>query len=91
MLWGMAAKCRRHERMHAFNAYEEKLPAADLAMLSAVALKCRTCAEFEQDPKAKDGTKRCRSKSQTAYAKRRALARATHRTQDRTCLKEIIS
>ena len=60
MRWGMAAKCRKHDRIHAFNSYEEKLPRDDMALLAPVALKCRTCGDFKQDEEAKDGKKRCR-------------------------------
>lgn len=60
MRWGMAAKCRKHGHMHAFSKFEEEaMPIDALAMFGAVALKCHKCAEFEQDEKAKAGTKRC--------------------------------
>lgn len=35
------------------------MPIYALAMFGNVALKCHKCAEFEQDPKVKNGTKRC--------------------------------
>ena len=48
--WGMAAKCRKFERVHAFDTDEEKMPISHLAAMGAVALACRRCPDFEQDP-----------------------------------------
>lgn len=59
--WGMAAKCRKFERVHAFNEDEEKMPMGHLAALGAAAFVCRRCPAFEQGPSYIEGMeRRCR-------------------------------
>ena len=57
----MAAKCRKHDKIHVFDTDEEKMPISHLAAMGAVALVCRGCRDFEQDPAhLKDAERRCR-------------------------------
>ena len=59
--YGMAAKCRKFGKMHAFCGHEECYPAVWLLPMGAAAFACHNCDGFERDAaRVKDMKEFCR-------------------------------